>query len=102
MPYPFSVNMKLMDRSELRAEVIARSGGRCEWSRCVSRGEQMAHIRGAGMGGVPSRDHVGNVAWLCVFHHDLLDGRGHVEFRNYELRSLLEEIVAHRHTALVP
>lgn len=73
-------------RSELRQQVIGRSGGICEWPRCVSPGEHMAHIRGIGRGGNPThtRDVISNVAWLCVYHHDQLDGRQRVKLWEWE------------------
>ena len=80
-------------RSELRAAAMERSGGVCEWSRCVTRGEQLAHIRGIGRGGNPdlTRDVIGNVMFLCVYHHDLLDGRQRMKL--WEIESLLVELV---------
>jgi len=62
-------------RSELRAYTIERSSGVCEWPRCARPGEQMAHIEGIKAGGRDSADHRGNVTFLCVEHHDRLDGR---------------------------
>ena len=90
-------------RSELRAEVIERSRGICEWSRCTDPGEQLAHIRGIGRGGNPdgTRDTIDNVAWLCVYHHDLLDGRTD-RMRLHEIESLLLELVALRTRPVVP
>ena len=85
-------------RSELRAAVIERSGGRCEWSRCTSPGEQLAHIRGLALGGNPdgTRDVIGNVMWACLFHHHMLDGR--IRMKLWEVESLLIEIIAHRYS----
>ena len=84
-------------RSELRAAVIERSGGRCEWSRCVDPMEELAHIRGLGRGGNPdgSRDVIENCAGLCRFHHSMLDGR--IRPRLWEVESLLIEIVKTRY-----
>lgn len=84
-------------RSVLRAEAFERANYRCEWSRCVHRAEHLAHIRGLGRGGNPdgSRDRLGNVAALCRYHHDLLDGRTD-RFRLWEVESLLEELIALR------
>jgi len=44
------------------------------------------------MGGNPdlTRDVLGNVWWLCVFHHDMLDGR--VRWRLREVESLALEL----------
>jgi len=80
-------------RSELRDTAVARSKGRCEWSGCVEPAEHMAHIDGSGMGGDPKgvRDELGNVAMLCVYHHDLLDGRQ--PMRLHEIGNLLREVV---------
>ena len=77
-------------RSELRAAVQERSRGICEWSRCSTRGEQLAHLRGLGMGGNPdlTRDVEANVMFLCVYHHDILDGRS-VKGRRFEVTELL-------------
>lgn len=63
-------------RAQLRAAVRELSGGRCEWFLpCSTAGEELAHIEPRGMGGRASVDRIGNVAWLCRSHHDLLDLR---------------------------
>lgn len=62
--------------AQLRSELLVLSRGMCEWPFCRWPGEQMAHIRGKGMGGSAEADTIDNVAWLCVLHHDVLDGRG--------------------------
>jgi len=79
-------------RSELRAQTVERSGGVCEWSRCTAHGKELAHIRGLGMGGNPdlTRDVLANVMFLCVYHHDLLDGRQRMKL--WEVESLLCEL----------
>ena len=84
-------------RSELRAAVQERSRGICEWSRCSTRGEQLAHLRGLGMGGNPdlTRDVEANVMFLCVYHHDILDGRQRMKL--WEVESLLVELNTRRH-----
>ena len=84
-------------RSELRAAVIERSGGVCEWSRCTSPGEELAHIRGIGRGGNPdgSRDVIENCLFACRFHHSMLDGR--IRMKLWEVESLLIELIAERH-----
>ena len=84
-------------RSELRAAVQERSAGRCEWTRCLDAGEELAHIRGIGRGGNPdgTRDVIGNVMWACKFHHNMLDGR--IRMRLWEVESLLIEIVKTRY-----
>lgn len=75
-------------RSELREEVVEISGGRCEWPGCVERMMELSHIHGIGMGGRRSADVLPNVAGLCRYHHDLLDGRTKQGLR-YELGELL-------------
>ena len=84
-------------RSVLRAAVIERSGGVCEWPRCVDPGEELAHIRGIGRGGNPdgSRDVISNVFFACQFHHNMLDGR--IRMRLWEVESLLIELIARRY-----
>lgn len=62
-------------RRELHAYVRERSLGLCEWPACIGNGEEMAHIRGIGMGGRASADKKSNVLYLCRKHHDILDGR---------------------------
>lgn len=54
----------------------------------------MAHIKGIGRGGDPLglRDDLGNVAWLCVEHHDVLDGRSK-HFRLTYMEELLIELI---------
>lgn len=74
-------------RSELRAQVAARSAGFCEWPGCSSPGEQMAHVHGIGMGGRRSADTIGNVWWACVWHHDMFDGRRML--KKFELAELM-------------
>ena len=84
-------------RSDLRAAVIERSEGRCEWTRCQDAGEELAHIRGIGRGGNPdgTRDVISNTFWACRFHHSMLDGR--IRMRLWEVESLLIEIVKTRY-----
>jgi len=64
----------------------------CEWSACGDAGAHMAHIRGSGAGG---SDSLANVMFLCVLHHDILDGRTD-RFRLREIEALLMELVARR------
>ena len=75
-------------RTELRADLVEISGGVCEWPGCKERMKEMAHIHGIGMGGRRSADVLPNVAGLCRYHHDLLDGREKRGLR-YELGELL-------------
>ncbi len=85
-------------RSELRKQAFQRERGRCAWSLCTDPAEELAHIRGIGRGGNPdgSRDHIANVAALCTFHHDLLDGRRRMKL--WEVESLLLEVISKRET----
>ncbi len=73
-------------RGGLRTSVVDRSGGTCEWPSCGVPAAHMAHIRGIGRGGDPTgvRDNERNVAMLCVWHHDLLDGRVPMKLREVE------------------
>lgn len=53
----------------------------------------MGHLEGTGMGGRESADVLENVAMLCRFHHDLLDGRTHHGLRRAHgacLRAVIE------------
>ena len=84
-------------RSELRAAVVERSEGRCEWPKtCELPGRlETAHILPSQMGGNPSRDTIDNVVALCATHHDYLDGRQQMPYR--ELRLLMQGFVAERY-----
>jgi hypothetical protein len=57
----------------------------------------MAHIEGIGRGGDPLglRDKPENVMMLCVYHHDLLDGRERPNLK--EIEALLVELNELRH-----
>ena len=83
-------------RSELRAQVVARASGRCEWAGCESPGEEMAHITGSGMGGDPKgiRDTLANCCLLCKTHHDMLDGRRRMSL--WEVGELLRATIKTR------
>ena len=85
-------------RTELRVQVVERSGGRCEWAGCELPGLHMAHISGSGMGGDPKgiRDTLHNTAFLCKFHHDLLDGR--IRMSLYEVGELLRATINTKET----
>lgn len=80
-------------RSGLREELVDRCGGMCEWPSCELPMAHMAHIEGIGRGGDPMgvRDDLRNVAGLCVYHHDLLDGRERPNLK--EIESLLKAYV---------
>lgn len=79
----------------LRDQVFTRANGICEWSLCTDPPVHLAHIRGKGMGGNPdgTRNTPGNTVALCLFHHDLLDGRSPNRKKLFEFESLLAEIV---------
>ena len=79
-----------MDEQQLRHEAFIRAGFRCEWSLCKTTDDlRLAHLRAKGMGGSPSANVLSNVACLCRFHHDILDGRT-TAGRQREVRTLLE------------
>lgn len=60
----------------LRNQLIAEARGRCEWEpHCPRRATDMAHIFGKRMGGSAAEDTLDRVAFLCRWHHDVLDGR---------------------------
>ena len=84
-------------RSKLRADVVEISGGVCEWPGCNQPMMELAHIHGVGMGGRRSAEVLPNVAGLCRYHHDLLDGREKRGLR-YELGELLGEFVDFQRT----
>lgn len=73
----------------LRTHIRIRSNDRCEWPTCSAFGAHMAHLEHRGMGGRTSADHPRNVAWLCVHHHDTLDGRTDLGTLRWELNELL-------------
>jgi predicted restriction endonuclease len=68
-------------------ECVERAGGVCEWSDCDAEGKHMSHIDGLGIGGPDTLD---NVMLLCIYHHDLLDGREMM--RQREVAYLLHEL----------
>ena len=74
-----------MKRSELRAKVIERSGGWCQWPGCPNRGTEMAHLHSVGMGGRQSADTLENVMWSCWDHARITDGEfGHGGAEQYD------------------
>lgn len=83
-----SLTSKAERRRLLRAEAVERDGPMCVWPGCTFTHEHMAHIRGVGMGGGTHRDYLENVAMLCRYHHDLLDGRSHHGLRREVARLL--------------
>ena len=82
---------------DLRAAVIARAKGRCEWIGCLDPGEQLAHLTHRGMGGSKTRNTPDNCAWLCVRHHDVLDGRTALGTLRWELNEMLRNVIGSKH-----
>lgn len=63
-----------MSRAELRAVVVERSAGQCEWPRCEDRGAELAHLHRVGAGGRGSADTADNAMWACSDHARISDG----------------------------
>jgi len=86
--------MRSERRGALRERAMARAAGLCEWAECGAQAAHMAHIEGIGRGGDPTgkRDDLDNVAMLCVYHHDLLDGRT-AKMRLREIEVLLKAYI---------
>ena len=61
-------------RSDLRAAVFERDGGRCIWPRCVEAADELAHFHSVGMGGRESADAMSNAGALCWSHARMSDG----------------------------
>jgi hypothetical protein len=61
----------------------------------------MAHVRHRGMGGSRVRNSLDNVAWLCVPHHDLLDGRVGVTSHRQLMNEMLTAQLAYARRAFV-
>lgn len=79
----------MTDLSLLRVAAMERAGNTCEWPRCFSTDRlQLAHLLHRGMGGSEAANTLGNVAILCGWHHDILDGRT-VKGRRAEVATLL-------------
>ena len=79
----------------LRAQAITLSGGECEWPYCFQNGDQLAHLQHRGMGGSRTRNRIDNVAWLCVQHHEVLDGRTSLGTLRFELNETLRRSMRH-------
>ncbi len=62
-------------RAELREQLHGLQGLACGMPGCGNPWTDTAHIQGAGMGGVPSRNVAANVVGLCRSCHDIFDGR---------------------------
>lgn len=76
--------------SDLREQAFALAGWECEWPGCLIRdGLVLAHLNHRGMGGLNAANVVENVACLCTYHHDILDGRT-VRGRRFEVCALLK------------
>ncbi len=83
-------------RSELRDAAMERAEGRCEFPGCSVRRPtlQMAHLKGAGMGGSRYRDNIDNVAMLCAeLHHPWLDGGIIPNARRFENEMILRAVL---------
>jgi hypothetical protein len=81
--------------SELRTEVYERAQGKCEWPGCADPGQHLAHLTHRGMGGSKTRNTADNCAWLCVRHHDILDGRTGLGTLRWELNELMRHAIHH-------
>ena len=82
-------------RSELRALVVNRSDGHCEWPQHHEHaGNELAHLHSLGMGGNPlkDRDTPANVAWLCRDAARASDGEhgsgGAAQYRQFHIQLL--------------
>ena len=80
-----------MTAGELREQALERAGGRCEFPDCdLPRPRlELAHLHAKQMGGSKFRDVLDNVAILCTFHHDWLDGRLMPNGRRFENEAVL-------------
>ena len=78
----------------LREMVKGRSKERCEWPGCSDPGEHLAHLTHRGMGGSLEANRLSNVAWLCIRHHDCLDGRTVLGTLRWELGEMMRTVIA--------
>jgi len=92
----------MSELSELRAQLVELVGFGCEWPGCDDRGEQMAHLTHRGMGGSSTRNTIANVMWLCVRHHDCLDGRTALGTLRVELNELMRAAVVQKRIGTFP
>ena len=79
-------------RTALRLQLEEYQGRLCAMPCCSTNwvvDGHMAHIRAIGMGGRRSADHIDNVVGLCVYHHDVFDGR-HMQGRQTMLQDLIK------------
>ncbi len=75
---------------------MERDAGMCQWPGCgVTSGLQMAHLVHRGMGGSPKANVLSNVVMLCLFHHDILDGRSE-KGRRHAVQTLLSYYLTQR------
>jgi len=80
-------------------EIKHRSENRCEVLGCMRldwRGLHAAHIVHRGIGGRSGEaekqiNDARNVAYLCAYHHDVLDGRNYQPWERKEFLPLLKE-----------
>ena len=70
-----------------------RSKGRCEWPGCADPGEHLAHLTHRGMGGSLEANRLSNVAWMCIRHHDCLDGRTALGTLRWELNEMMRTVI---------
>jgi hypothetical protein len=77
------------------------AAGQCEWPYCGDAGEQMAHIVHRGMGGSKVRNAPENAAWLCIRHHDVLDGRTALGTLRFELNEMLRKHLGYARSAFI-
>ena len=85
---------KQADLVVLREQAKTRSEGRCEWPGCSDWGEHLAHLTHRGMGGSLEANRLNNVAWLCIRHHDCLDGRTALGTLRWELNEMMRTVIA--------
>jgi len=80
-----------MDVKALREQALERDGS-CVWPGCVhpQHDLQLAHLTHRGLGGSEEANRLDNVAMLCRYHHDVLDGRT----RNGRRRAVLDLLLA--------
>lgn len=83
-------------RAALRLTLEEYQGRLCAMPGCMTNwvdDGHMAHIKAIGMGGRRSADHIDNVVGLCVYHHDVYDGR-HMQGRQTMLQDLIRYMIA--------
>jgi len=92
--------MSKIPESSLKA-ILERSGNRCEVDGCNRldwRGLQCAHIRHRKMGGRKgeAEDIINdprNIAYICCYHHDLIDGRVYHPYEKPKVIAQLKETI---------